>query len=150
MKLKKATIENFRMLKNVALTIEDLVTVIVGRNNSGKTSFTELFYRFFSDDRKASFCFEDFSISSHDNFLKAFDLYKDYMDKKATLNDANKLAREKEIVTTIPAIRCTLYIEYQKEDSLASLAPFIMDLDIYRIDASILVEFSPQRPSEII
>jgi predicted ATP-dependent endonuclease of OLD family len=149
MKLKTVTVENFRILENVTLTVEDNLTVIVGRNNSGKTSFTELFYRFFSDDKKASFRFEDFSISSHDNFLKAFDLYKDYKDKKATLNDADKLAREKEIATTIPVIRCCLYIEYQKEDSLASLTPFIMDLDTQRMDASILTEFSPKDPLKL-
>ena len=38
-------ITNFRLLQDVSLSLEDCVTVIVGRNNSGKTSLTELFRR---------------------------------------------------------------------------------------------------------
>ncbi len=144
MKLKTVTIENFRMLQNATLTIEDDLTVIVGRNNSGKTSFTELFYQFFSEDKKTSFRFEDFSINSHQDFLSAFDLYTDYQKTKYTLSDADRIIKEKSIISKIPSIRCSLYIEYRNEDSLASLTPFIMDLDTTRMDASILIEFSPK------
>jgi Predicted ATP-dependent endonuclease of the OLD family len=42
MKIKTIQIQNFRLLKNVTLSLEDNTTVIVGRNNSGKTSLTEV------------------------------------------------------------------------------------------------------------
>ncbi|MGK2925797.1 MAG: AAA family ATPase [Lysobacterales bacterium] len=37
MKLRHAKIKNFRLLADVQLALEDLTTVVVGRNNSGKT-----------------------------------------------------------------------------------------------------------------
>jgi len=35
MQIKKAEVENFRKLKNVTIDLDDSVTLIVGRNNSG-------------------------------------------------------------------------------------------------------------------
>lgn len=46
MKIEKVHINNFRLLRAVDISFEDLSTVIVGRNNSGKTSLTEVFRRF--------------------------------------------------------------------------------------------------------
>ena len=45
MHISKIAINNFRLLKEVVLCIEEQTTVIVGRNNSGKTSLTEFFRR---------------------------------------------------------------------------------------------------------
>ncbi|MEZ5454069.1 MAG: AAA family ATPase [Thiothrix sp.] len=42
-------VENFRLLRNVELCLEDRTTLIVGRNNSGKTSIAELFRRLLTD-----------------------------------------------------------------------------------------------------
>lgn len=39
MYLKKLIIKNFRLLLNVELDIDETATLIVGKNNSGKTSF---------------------------------------------------------------------------------------------------------------
>ena len=46
MQIKKAEVENFRKLKNVTIDLDDSVTLIVGRNNSGKTSLSEVFNKF--------------------------------------------------------------------------------------------------------
>ena len=64
MKIKDITVQNFRLLENVELCLEDDTTLIVGRNNSGKTSLTELFRRLL-DDRVPRFRFEDFSLGMH-------------------------------------------------------------------------------------
>ena len=48
MYIKKVEVKNFRLLKDVTLTLEEKATVIVGRNNSGKTSLTEFFRRLLS------------------------------------------------------------------------------------------------------
>jgi putative ATP-dependent endonuclease of the OLD family len=45
MPIQKIEIKNFRLLNEVELSLEKRTTVIVGRNNSGKTSLTELFRR---------------------------------------------------------------------------------------------------------
>ena len=49
MRLHKIDIQNFRLLAKVELLLEEKSTVIVGRNNSGKTSLTELFRRLLGD-----------------------------------------------------------------------------------------------------
>ena len=42
MKLKRVKVKNFRLLQNVELVLEAETTLIVGRNNSGKTSLSEV------------------------------------------------------------------------------------------------------------
>jgi energy-coupling factor transporter ATP-binding protein EcfA2 len=48
MKLRKVTTNNYLCLNNVTLSFGDL-TILVGKNGSGKTSILEALYRFFND-----------------------------------------------------------------------------------------------------
>lgn len=43
MRIEKIAIENFRLLQSAEMSLERTTTLIVGRNNSGKTSITEFF-----------------------------------------------------------------------------------------------------------
>lgn len=74
MKIKKLEIKNFRLLKDIELSLEETSTVIVGRNNSGKTSLTEIFRRLLSD-KTSSFSIYDFNVSSIEKFKEALILY---------------------------------------------------------------------------
>ena len=49
MRISQVEIKNFRLLADVELVLEDQTTVIVGRNNSGKTSLSEVMRRLLSD-----------------------------------------------------------------------------------------------------
>ncbi|HEA3261819.1 TPA: AAA family ATPase [Pasteurella multocida] len=49
MKVLSAKIKNFRLLSDIELNLEEQTTVIVGRNNSGKTSLTEIIKRFLGE-----------------------------------------------------------------------------------------------------
>jgi predicted ATP-dependent endonuclease of OLD family len=71
MQLKNISIKNFRLLHDVCLTLEEQTTVIVGRNNSGKTSLTEVMRRLLGDSNP-SFRLEDFSFATHKAFWSAF------------------------------------------------------------------------------
>lgn len=42
MKISKIKIRNFRLLHDVEMRLEDGVTVVVGRNNCGKTSLSDV------------------------------------------------------------------------------------------------------------
>lgn len=116
MRIDKIEIKNFRLLKAVTLSLEETTTVIVGRNNSGKTSLTELFRRLLVDTTP-SFRLEDFSCGVHECFLQAFKLHhegKDITDVRAAL----------------PVIEVRLTINYATDSSgLGSLGHFIVDLD---------------------
>lgn len=46
MRIEKVKVEGFRLLQDVEIMLEDSSTVVVGRNNSGKTSLTDIFDRF--------------------------------------------------------------------------------------------------------
>ena len=77
MKITKIVIKNFRLLESPEIYLDDAITLIVGRNNSGKTSLTEIFYKFLGPE-KSQFRFEDFSISAYDNLIEAVGKYKEY------------------------------------------------------------------------
>ncbi|MEL5515560.1 AAA family ATPase [Serratia bockelmannii] len=70
MRIEKVRVEGFRLLQDIEIMLEDTSTVIVGRNNSGKTSFTEIFEKFASDNG-ARFRLEDFSPVQRDRFFAA-------------------------------------------------------------------------------
>ncbi|MBN1536882.1 MAG: ATP-dependent endonuclease [Anaerolineales bacterium] len=115
MYIKKLTIKNFRLLQNVELQLEEKTTVIVGRNNCGKTSLTELFRRLTKSDPK--FRFEDFSLSVHEQFWEAFNLFQ-------------QDSEETSIRKILPKINIQLTIEYG--DNIVDLGPlssFIIDLE---------------------
>lgn len=116
MQIEKIIIKNFRLLRDVCLSLDKNTTVIVGRNNSGKTSLTELFRRLVSDTAP-KFTIDDFSLSVHDDFWEAFIL-------KIQNADEN-IIRDK-----IPQIETQIFVSYK--DNLADLGPlaeFIIDLD---------------------
>ena len=110
MRIKEITVQNFRLLENVELCLEDDVTLIVGRNNSGKTSLTELFRRLL-DDKSPKFHIEDFSLRRHENFWKAFKLFQSKRDEDAV--------RE-----ALPTISITLTVKYDKDDELGTVSDF--------------------------
>jgi len=97
MKLRNIQIHNFRLLADVQLQLEDATTVIVGRNNSGKTSLTELFHRFLGDSTP-SFRLEDFSLSAHEGFWNAFQTKQ----KKETDEEIRKLLPTIDVRLSIP------------------------------------------------
>ena len=115
MRIKDITVQNFRLLENVELCLEDDITLIVGRNNSGKTSLTELFRRLL-DDKSPKFHIEDFSLGSHEHFWKAFRLFQSNMDEN--------VVRE-----ALPTISISLTVKYDEDEELGTLSDFVIDLD---------------------
>ena len=73
MYISKLHIRNFRLLQDVELFLAEKTTLIVGRNNSGKTSLTEVFRHLMGRD-KPHFKLEDFSLNVHDSFWNAYQL----------------------------------------------------------------------------
>lgn len=69
-KLINVCVEGFRLLERVEIAIENDTTVIVGRNNSGKTSLAEVFDRFLGE-QPGRFRLEDFAAAVRPKFLSA-------------------------------------------------------------------------------
>lgn len=125
MKIKDITIKNFRLLEDVSLNIEEDITLIVGKNNTGKTSLFEVINMFFND--KNNFSFHDFSQKTYSQFEASFNIYE--AAQKET-DEEKKDELEKSLISSMPNIQLEIQIEYDKaKDSLINLSEFISDLD---------------------
>ncbi|WP_346863761.1 AAA family ATPase [uncultured Draconibacterium sp.] len=125
MKIKDITIKNFRLLEDVSLNIEEDITLIVGKNNTGKTSLFEVINMFFNE--KNNFSFHDFSQKTYSQFEASFNIYE--AAQKET-DEEKKDELEKSLISSMPNIQIEIQIEYDKaKDSLINLSEFISDLD---------------------
>lgn len=116
MRIHKVKIGNFRLLAEAELALEDKTTLIVGRNNSGKTSLSEVMRRMLTEGT-ASFQLEDFSSASYDCFCDALRAFR-------------AGAEEAAVRELLPVIELRLIFRYDPAQAeLGPLAPFIIDLD---------------------
>ncbi|MEW8049494.1 MAG: ATP-dependent endonuclease [Candidatus Thiodiazotropha endolucinida] len=116
MYIHKVTVRNFRLLTNVELALEVQSTLVVGRNNSGKTSLSEVIRRFLVDSNP-KFQIEDFSNASYEGFCDA-------------LKAKNAGRQDDEVRALIPYIELRLLFQYDPEQQdLGPLGDFVIDLD---------------------
>lgn len=130
MRIEKVRVEGFRLLHDIEILLEPNSTVIVGRNNSGKTSFTEVFDRFVGENGQG-FRLEDFSATTREKFWNA---------KEARA----KGAKTDEVIASLPTITLTLSLRYEATAaSLGPLSPFIIDLEVNSTEAIARIEYAP-------
>ncbi|MDR0209872.1 MAG: ATP-dependent endonuclease [Pseudomonas putida] len=128
MRIEKVRVEGFRLLQDVEIMLEGNSTVIVGRNNSGKTSFTDIFDRF-TGETGARFRLEDFSLPQRERFFNA-----------KTLRE--KTEKPEDVLAALPTLSLTLTFRYDSTSpNLGPLAPFVIDLDIDSTTAIVRVEY---------
>ncbi|UZO79556.1 AAA family ATPase [Aquimarina sp. ERC-38] len=147
MKIKKIEVQNFRLLENIDCSLEDDITLIVGKNNTGKTSFFEALKLATSTDNK--FVFEDFSQSSYVIFKSIYSKY--LKSRKDGITEEDKEKIELELIAEIPKIKVNFEIQYNKRnnESLVELSEFITDLEDARNDATICISFEPKNTLNI-
>ncbi len=144
MKITKVRVSNFRLLQEITVDFDDVVTLIVGRNNSGKTSLAELFNNFFSGGAKSKFRFEDFSLNVYPKFLESLKYYEEYAAAVESVEDEEEILKKEKIYKkAFPKIVLEIFLEYGDEDDgkLAAISDFLMDLDERRKDALICCEY---------
>lgn len=101
--------KNFRLIQNADLDLSDSkqdISLLIGRNNTGKTSFIVLLEKFLNS-ASPNFSFDDFPIKLRSKILN-FDEDTDVYEI---------------------AISLLLDIHYDEADSLANISDFILDLD---------------------
>jgi putative ATP-dependent endonuclease of the OLD family len=114
-RISKIKIKNFRLLHDVELQLEQLTTVVVGRNNCGKTSLSDVIKRFLDD--RGSFEIEDFSSASYDGFCAALKA----LIKNAETDEVRKL---------VPYVELRIHIVYDSAiPTFGPLKDFIIDTD---------------------
>ncbi|MBR7962561.1 AAA family ATPase [Burkholderia vietnamiensis] len=128
MQLKNISVKNFRLLHDVNLMLEKQTTVIVGRNNSGKTSLTEVMKRLLADS-SPSFQLEDFSFGTHEMFWGA-------------LVAAAQNPEESEVRKALPSIEIQLTFSYEIGEPLGPLSEFVIDLDPACTEALVVARYT--------
>lgn len=128
MKIKDITVKNFRLIEDVSLCLENDTTLIVGRNNCGKTSLTELFRRLLADGAP-KFRLEDFSLGIHERFWEARELARN--------NEEESAIRQK-----LPVISVAVDIQYLADENLGTLSDFIVDLNEECTTAKVVVTYA--------
>lgn len=115
MKIKTIKIKNFRLLHNISLQLEDETTVVVGRNNCGKTSLSDIIRKFLSE--RSSFEIEDFSSACYDKFCAAH---------RAHLKGAG----DEEVRALVPSIDLRLHVSFDPTvPEFGPLREFVIDTD---------------------
>lgn len=110
MKIKKMIVDNYRLLKHFTIDLEDDLSLVIGKNNSGKTSFLSLLEKFLIADSD-NFSFEDFNLEHQQN-LKT-DIQKDTIDEDYDFK-----------------LQLRLYIHYNEKDaSLRNISSLMLNLN---------------------
>lgn len=125
MELKKITITNFRrLLRNVEIDVGK-ETLIVGKNNTGKTSVSELFSKFLTQNKP--FRLMDFSSSAISSEV-INSIYENYL---CATNKGISLSSEELgiIENSFPMILMELLIETKAEDNLALIKPLLFEFE---------------------
>ena len=113
MKIFKIEVENFRLLKDFSIDLEDELSLVIGKNNTGKTSLLIILEKFLNQSERNKFYFDDFNIEFKKELKKIIEQTEDISEDSY-----------KEI-----GIRLKLLIEYNESDNLANINRVMMDLD---------------------
>ena len=116
MYINSIKVKNFRLIKDATLNLkvddkdinknDDKLSLLIGRNNTGKTSFIVLLERFLGN-KNPKFQFDDFSLCLRKQLLN--------INKNTNVESLS--------------ISLLLDIQYDEKDNLANISDFILDLD---------------------
>lgn len=113
MRIDKIQISNFRSLRNLKIDLEAYLSIIVGKNNSGKTSLLLALERFLGSGATPRFELDDFNLD-----------FQSYLEK-VLIGEAEPTGP-----ATICGVLLRLFIDYGPDDDLANVGnKVIMDLD---------------------
>lgn len=124
MRITRISVRNFRILQNSTLDFNRELCLMLGRNNTGKTSFMVIIEKFL---KNGDFNFNDFSINLRSKLFAINDT-----------TDVNDLA-----------IQLIMSIEYDEKDDLCHLSEFILDLDPECKNVNLLFECSVKKDKMI-
>ena len=128
--LKKIEVDNFRLLKDFEINLNTNLSMIIGKNNSGKTSVLFALEKILNSK---SIVWEDINL----------DRQKEIYEEIKNINTAEGVNSQR-----IKAICLRLYIEYNDKDSYRNIQKFMMDLNPN--NNNIVLEFILLIPSEQI
>ena len=109
--LKKMKVKNFRLLKDFELNFKDELSLVIGKNNCGKTSALIILDKMLNSSK---LMWEDINLE-----------YQKELYEKIIGFDLS----EQKKVTSLEAVNLQLFIEYNDNDSYTNIQKFMMDLN---------------------
>ena len=112
MKIKKINIQNYRLLKDFSLELKSELSLIVGKNNCGKTSVLSVLKKIINE--RSSLSWEDITLYHRKVIFEKIKKVSDTPDSE---------------LEPILGINLQIWIKYSEEDSYQNIQPFMMDLN---------------------
>lgn len=109
MKITKIQVHNYRLLKDFSIDLENDLSLVIGKNNCGKTSLLSVLDKFLNGGAH-SFSFDDFNL----------DYKKELMDNIEGTSTS---------ISSYTGITLTLFVKYFPVDNLSNISRLMMDLD---------------------
>lgn len=134
MKLAAVRIQGYRAHEDTTVTLENGLTVIVGRNNTGKTSFVEIIDKFIGNNTNNRLRAADFSAKQTETLLNILS------------------SKENDYLTPdkLPTIKLKLNIQYDlnedEPEALAAITRYITTLDLRCKNLIVECAYKPTDP----
>ena len=112
LQIDKIILENYRLLKKFSIDLEEELSLVVGKNNTGKTSILLALEKFLNSPEINRFSFDDFNV-----------------DCKNELRDLIEDCSYKPEEDFLLGIKLKIFIKYDNNDNLLNVSKVMMDLD---------------------
>lgn len=109
MNIFKIKINNFRLLKEFSIDLEEDLSLVIGKNNTGKTSILSVLDKFLNE--KTKFSYDDFNIEFKKQLVSL-------IEQETIVEEFDPLG-----------IKMKLFIQYGERDNLSNVSRILMDLD---------------------
>ncbi len=136
MYLSKIKIKNYRLLIDAELDVDKKTTLIVGRNNTAKTSCIDCIKSVLYGN---GFSYDDYPVAKREEFYKCL---SQFMEHKITYD---------ELCEKLSLISIEFYVDYSldaPEANLGALSPFIIDVEEDVSSVIIRVEYQLKTDEE--
>ncbi|RXM53703.1 ATP-dependent nuclease [Chryseobacterium sp. CH25] len=115
MKIESIYINNFRLLKDFKIDLEKSLSLVLGKNNTGKTSLLTCLDKFINNSDKKKIVAEDFNL--------------DYKKEIEELIFSTNELDEEDFNKAIHGIKLRLVISYDEGENTCNISDLMMDLD---------------------
>ena len=114
MKVTKINVQNYRLLKDFSLELKNDLSLIVGKNNCGKTSVLTVLEKILNRNSNFTLTWEDINLIHRKEIFENIKRVSDTPDSE---------------LEPILGINLQIWIQYSEEDSYQNIQPFMMDLN---------------------
>ena len=114
MRIEKISVQNFRLLKDFSLNLKNELSLIVGKNNCGKTSILSVLEKIFNKNYSRTLTWEDINLNHRKKIFENIKEVSDTPDSE---------------IESILGINLQIWIQYSELDSYQNIQGFMMDLN---------------------